>query len=178
MFTRGFAAPEVNAAFEQTRGLIEHAEALGERPEDPWVVFSVLLGFFMANFVAFNAGATREIATQCLSLAERQGAPIPLRIGHSLLGGALVVAGDFSGGRAHLDRAAAICEPDVHDRLIAARFGFDPGTVFLPLRACAQWLLGFPRPHAQMRSKRSSMGAGAITSPPWLRCCTSRGRRS
>jgi hypothetical protein len=54
------------------------------------------------------------------------------------------VAGHFSGGRAHLDRAAAIGEPDVHGRLIAARFGFDPGTVFLPLRACAQWLLGFP----------------------------------
>ena len=42
---------------EQARLLIEQAEALGEPPEDPLLLFSVLYGFWVANFVAFNGDA-------------------------------------------------------------------------------------------------------------------------
>ena len=52
---KGYAAPETKAAAEQARLLLEQAEALGEPPEDPLLLFSVLYGFFAANFVAFNA---------------------------------------------------------------------------------------------------------------------------
>ena len=34
--------------------LIEQAEALGEPPEDPLLLFSVLYGFWFANYVAFK----------------------------------------------------------------------------------------------------------------------------
>ena len=51
---KGFAAPETKAAAERARLLIEQAEALGEPPEDPLLLFSVLYGFWIANFVAFN----------------------------------------------------------------------------------------------------------------------------
>ena len=34
--------------------LIEQAEALGEPPEDPLLLFSVLYGVWVANYVAFN----------------------------------------------------------------------------------------------------------------------------
>ena len=39
---------------ERARLLIEQAEALGEPPEDPLLLFSVLYGFWVASFVAFN----------------------------------------------------------------------------------------------------------------------------
>jgi hypothetical protein len=42
---RGYAAPEVKAAAERARLLIEQAEALGEPPEDPLLLFSVLYTF-------------------------------------------------------------------------------------------------------------------------------------
>src|SRR4029077_12888115 len=42
---RGYAAPETKAAAERARVLIEQAEALGEPPEDPLLLFSVLNGF-------------------------------------------------------------------------------------------------------------------------------------
>ena len=51
---KGYAAPETKAAAERARLLIEQAEALGEPPEDPLLLFSVLYGFWVANFVAFN----------------------------------------------------------------------------------------------------------------------------
>ena len=55
---KGWAAPETKAAVERARLLIEQAEALGEPPEDPLLLFSVLFGVFAANFVAFNGDVT------------------------------------------------------------------------------------------------------------------------
>ena len=42
MHVKGYAAPETKAAAERARLLIEQAEALGEPPEDPLLLFSVL----------------------------------------------------------------------------------------------------------------------------------------
>ena len=70
---KGYAAPETKAAVERARLLIEQAEALGEPPEDPLLLFSVLYGFWVANYVAFNGDALRELAAQFLALAEKQG---------------------------------------------------------------------------------------------------------
>src|ERR1700688_1634824 len=42
---KGDAAPETKAAVEQAHLLVERAEALGEPPEDPLLLFSVLYGF-------------------------------------------------------------------------------------------------------------------------------------
>ena len=78
LHVKGYAAPETKAAVERARLLIEQAEALGEPPEDPLLLFSVLFGFWLAALNAFNGDAVRKLATQFLSLAEKQGATIPL----------------------------------------------------------------------------------------------------
>ena len=57
MHIKGYAAPETRAAAERARLLIEQAEALGEPAEDPLLLFSVLYGFWVANYVAFNGDA-------------------------------------------------------------------------------------------------------------------------
>jgi class 3 adenylate cyclase len=62
MHVKGQAAPETKVALERARLLIEQAEALGEPPEDPLLLFSVLYGFWAANFVAFKGDIMREIA--------------------------------------------------------------------------------------------------------------------
>ena len=82
MHTKGFAAPETKAAVERAHLLIEQAEAHGEPPEDPLLLFSVLYGIVIANSVAFKGGVMRELAAQFLALAEKQGATAPLVIGH------------------------------------------------------------------------------------------------
>ena len=61
MHVKGYAAPETKAAVERARLLIEQAEALGEPPEDPLLLFSVLYGVRIANF-------WRSMAMLCASL--------------------------------------------------------------------------------------------------------------
>jgi hypothetical protein len=97
----------------------------------------------MANFVAFKADAVRELAAQCLSLAQKHGAAIPLVLGHSLLGAAFVVSGDFAEGQAQLHHANSLYDPAEHSQPLSTRFGLD-FTVFLAFRASAHWTLGRP----------------------------------
>jgi len=71
---KGYAAQETKAAMERARLLIERAEALGEPPEDPLLLFSVLYGFWVATFGASNCDVGLELAVQFLALAEKQAA--------------------------------------------------------------------------------------------------------
>ena len=59
MHTRGYGASETKMAFDQTRALIERAEALGEPPEDPLSIFSILYGVWAANFVMLGAALAK-----------------------------------------------------------------------------------------------------------------------
>ena len=64
-------------------------------------------------------------------------------VGHRLLGNTLLVMGDATDARSHLDRALALYDPAVH-RPLATRFGHDVGTATLAFRPLALWLLGYP----------------------------------
>jgi predicted ATPase len=143
LHVKGFAAPETKAAADRARLLIEQAEALGEPTEDPLLLFSVLYSFWVANLVASNGDAARELAVQFLALAEKQGATVPLMIGHRLVGVSLVQTGDIAEGRAHLDQAIALYDPAEH-RPLATRFGQDVRVAALSWRSMALWLLGCP----------------------------------
>jgi class 3 adenylate cyclase/predicted ATPase len=137
---KGFAAPETKAAAERARQLIEQAETLGE---PPLRLFSVLFGFWIANYVAFNGDVIRELATQFLALAEKNGATVPLMIGHRLMGTSLTWTGDIAEGRAHFDQAITLYDPARH-RPLAARFGQDARVAILSYRSLARWMLGNP----------------------------------
>jgi tetratricopeptide (TPR) repeat protein len=140
---KGYAAPETKAAAERARLLIEQAEALGEPPEDPLLLFSVLYGFWVANSAAFNGDAMRELAAQFLGLAEKQGTTAPLMIGHRLMGNSLTCTGDIVEGRAHYNQALALYDPAEH-RQLATRFGQDLRVAIFCYRSLALWILGHP----------------------------------
>ena len=143
MQTKGYAALETNEAFDQARTLIERAEALGEPPEDPLLLFSILYGFWAVNAVAFDGDAMRHLARQFLALAERQKATFPCMLGNRLMGISLFVTGDIVAGKAWLDQAIALYDPAKH-RPLATRFGQDVGVTILIIRALALWTLGYP----------------------------------
>src|SRR4029077_16164711 len=67
MHVKGYAAAETKAAAEQARLMIEQAEALGEPPEDPLLLFSVLYAFWVANDVAFNGDVICDLAAHFLA---------------------------------------------------------------------------------------------------------------
>jgi predicted ATPase len=143
MHTKGFAAPETKAAAERARVLIEQAAAVGEPPEDPLLLFSVLYSFWVASYAAFDGDVIRELADQFLALAKKQVATGPLMIGHRLMGSSLMFTIDIMEGKAHFDLAIALYDPAEH-RLLASRFGQDIGVVILSGRSLALWLLGHP----------------------------------
>jgi class 3 adenylate cyclase/tetratricopeptide (TPR) repeat protein len=140
---KGYAAPETMAAAEQARLLIEQAEAIGEGPEDPLLLFSVLYSFWVARFVAFDGNLMRELASQFLALAEKQGATVPLMIGHRNMGVSLLHTGDFDQACTEIDQAITLFNPAEH-RQLATRFGQDVGVALLFYRSQALWPLGFP----------------------------------
>jgi class 3 adenylate cyclase/predicted ATPase len=143
MHVKGYAAAETRAAAERARLLIEQAEALGEPPEDPLVLFRVLNAFWSANLVAFNGDACRDLAAQYLALAEKQRATVPLMTGHRMMGISLLHTGDIAEGREHLDKALPLYDPAEH-RPPATRFRSEGGVLVLSFRSFALWLLGYP----------------------------------
>jgi predicted ATPase len=143
MQTKGYAAPDTKASLEQARALIEGAEARGEPTEDQLTLFSVLYGFWVANLVAFNGDALRELAAEFLAIAKKRMATVPLMIGHRLVGTSWVLTGDFAEGRAYLDRAIALYVPGEH-RSLATLFASDVRVNILSSRLVALWCLGYP----------------------------------
>ena len=144
MHVKGYAAAETGAAIERARLLIEQAEALGEPPEDPLLLFSVLHAVYIANIVAFNGDACRDLAAQFLALAEKQRATAPLMVGHRMMGTSLLFTGEIAEGRGHFDQAIALYDPAEH-RPLATRFGQDEAVIILVHRSLvALWPLGYP----------------------------------
>jgi hypothetical protein len=143
MHVKGYTAPETRAAAERARLLIEQAEALGELPDDPLLLFSVLYSFWVADYVAFNGEGIRELATQFLRLAEKHGATVPLMVGHRLMGMSLAETGEIAQGREHYNQALALYDPAKH-RPLATLFGQDVRVSVLSYRSRALWILGHP----------------------------------
>jgi predicted ATPase len=140
---KGYAAPETKAAIEQARLLLEQAEALKERPEDPLLLFAVLYGVFIASVAAFNGDVCRDVTAHILELAEKQSASFPKVLGHNLLGASLLYRGDIAEGRVHFDQGLALYDPAAHLPL-ATRFGEDQRVANLSQRSWTLWLLGYP----------------------------------
>ena len=138
---KGLAAPEAKAVAERARLLIEQAEALGEPPEDPRLLFSVLTALWAVDCAAFDGDLVRERAAQILALAEKQGAKVPLMMGIS----GLVLTGNFVEGRVHLDQAIMLYDPVEH-RSLAKRIWIiqDQRVGALMYRSLALFALGYP----------------------------------
>jgi predicted ATPase len=108
---KGYTAPETKAAIEQARLLIEQAEGLGEPPEYPLLLFSVLFGVFVSSVGAFDGDVLRDVTSHILELAERQASSFPRVMGHNFVGFSSMLSGELSDARAHFDQAIALTIP-------------------------------------------------------------------
>jgi predicted ATPase len=141
MYVNGYAAPETKAAAERARFLIERAEAIGEPPKDPLLLFWVFHSFYLAAYINFDGDICRAISTQILSLAEKQPTMTgPRLIAHRLMGTSLLHVGDVATARAHFDRSIGYFSPNERP---GSRFALER-VVALVYRAMTLWLLGYP----------------------------------
>jgi class 3 adenylate cyclase/predicted ATPase len=176
LHVKGYAAAETKAATKQACSLIEQTEALGEPLEDPLLLFSVLYAFWAASCVAFNGDVIRDLAAQFLALAEKQGATVPLMVGHRLMGISFLLTGDIAAGRAHLDRAIALHEAAEQGQP-TTRFAQDAWLGALSYRSLALWLLGYPeaafRDNDDALAKAREIGQAAALMMPLNRIAVS-----
>ena len=140
---KGYAAPETKSAYRRAHDLMKQAEALGESPDDPLMWSSVLRGLWLAAYTAFDGDLMRELAAECLALAEKHGGTAALGGAHRNMGVTLELTGEPAEARAHFDRSLALYDPAA-DRPRAARFGLDGRVSALSCRALTLWLLGYP----------------------------------
>ncbi|MDE5455322.1 AAA family ATPase [Bradyrhizobium sp. CSA112] len=144
MHVKGYGAPETKTAVAQARAFIEQAEQLGEPPDDPSLLLSALFGQWIVNFINFNGDVARELAARFLELGEKEGATVPLMIGHRTMASTLALRGDLVEAEAHYNEALALYRPAEHRRLMT-RFGQDLRVTCLAFRSMASWLLGYPQ---------------------------------
>ena len=138
MGVKGFAHPDVIAAFERARELIVGSAAAGTL-----LHFSVLYGLYAANFVGGRPRPALEQARTFLSLAQAQTQSGLLLMGHRIVGTVLALIGDYAEALTHLERAVAMYKPEEHQDL-AFRFGADIGVSALSSYALALWNRGYP----------------------------------
>ena len=158
MHVKGYAAPETKAAAERARLLIEQAEALGEPPEDPLLLFSVLYGSGSRSLVAFNGDVMLRSCGTFLRAGREARGDGSAHDRASPHGHRLLYTGDFAEAREHFDQAIALYDPAEH-RPLATRFGQDVGWQSCPIGRGPNGCLAIPRPRSQTPSKRSRMRA-------------------
>jgi tetratricopeptide (TPR) repeat protein len=137
-----YSSPAAKAATERARVLIEQAEARGEPLEKPLLLYTMFYLGWATNFGAFNGNALRTLSAQFLALAEKQGAPFPIMLGHSLTGYSLMTTGSPAQARRHLDHAIELYDPAY--RPLSPVFGWDGRTLSLGLRSNVLWFRGYP----------------------------------
>ena len=80
-------ARDQSGCWSQARSLIEKAEALGEPPEDPLLLFSILYGFWVTNYVGHQwrcaAGACRTVPS---ARGKANGDRSRFMVAHRLMG--------------------------------------------------------------------------------------------
>jgi predicted ATPase len=136
MVTKGWGAPEVEQVYARARAL---SRQVGESPE----IFPVLWGLWRFYFVRAQYQTARELAEQCLSLAQRVQDSALRLLAHHALGGTLYYLGGVPSGRAHLEQGLALYERQQHQHL-AFRYGIDLGVWCLSYVAWPLWQLGYP----------------------------------
>jgi len=135
--TKGYTAPEVEQAWTRARELCRR---LGETPQ-LWWVLGGLSGFYQMRGEMQTA---RELAEQCLCLAQRIHSSTPLIWAHNQLGQTLFLLGEFVLAHNHMEQGIALYNPQEHSPLVSGTIPQDPGVSCLCYAAFALWRLGYP----------------------------------
>jgi predicted ATPase len=135
MAVKGFASPDTERAYARARELCQQ---LGETPQ----FFPVLHGLWRFHMVRAQFQATRELAEQLFSLAQRAEDPALLLEAHRVMGQTMYWLGELAPARAHFEQAIALYDPQKHSSH-AFVYGQDPGVYCRGFAAWATWMLGY-----------------------------------
>lgn len=152
--TKGYAADDVGKVYTRAREL---SRQIGESSQ----LFPVLFGLWRFYLQRAELLTARELAEQCLSLAERMRDPVRLLRAHNTLGVTLFYQGEFIAACAHLEQGITLY--DSQQRRSLARVQ-DPVIACLAYAAWTLWHLGYPD-QALKRSQEALVMAEELAHP-------------
>jgi len=136
MATKGSAAPEVERVYARVHALCRQ---VGETPQ----LLPALIGLQLFREVQGDLQTARELAEQCLSLAQRAQDADSLLWANFALGQTLFQFGDLGSARAHLEQGLAFYDPQKHFSPACHPLA-DVGAACLCWLAFVLWSLGYP----------------------------------
>ena len=156
MATKGYGAPEVEQTYTRARELCRE---IGETAP----LFPVLMGLRRAHILQAKLQTARQLAQECLALAEAAGDPALALEAHCGLGVIRCFQGEFVESRVHTERGMALYDAREHLRH-ALTYGDDPGVGCLSYAGLALWFLGYPDQAAE-KIRAACQLAEALTHP-------------
>ena len=105
MATKGAGASEVERIYARARALCQQ---VGETPQ----LFPVLYGLWLFYLVRAQLQTARQLGEELLTLAQRMQDVTLLLEAHRALGTSLFYLGELVPGRAHLEQAITLYDPD------------------------------------------------------------------
>jgi predicted ATPase len=135
MALKGFASPDTERAYARARELCQQ---VGETPN----LFPVLHGLWRFHMVRAQFQATRELAEQLFSLAQRAEDPALLLEAHRVMGQTMYWLGKMDAAKKYFQQGLALYNPQKH-RSHAFVYGQDPAVYCRGFAAWATWMLGY-----------------------------------
>jgi predicted ATPase len=139
--------PEWQNAFTRARELCQKTGQTAQ-------LSRVLDELAILHYVRAEYQTARELAEEALSLAQEDGDPLLVAVGHWCLGFTLYSLGEYATARDHLQQVISFYQPQQHHRQLLLLRGSDVGTSALVYDACCLWCLGYPE-QALQRSQEA-----------------------
>jgi class 3 adenylate cyclase/predicted ATPase len=137
MSAKGWAAPEVRAAYTRARHLCQQ---VGDTPQ----LFPVLRGLWEVYQVRGELQPALELANQLLTLAQRGHDAVLLVEAHNAQWQTWLPLGEFVPTREHIEQGLALYNLAQHRANAFLYGGYDPGVACWSCRAWTLWFLGYP----------------------------------
>ncbi len=134
LMIKGHTAPEVEQAYAWAYELCQQAG-------DPAQYFSALVGMWRFHLGQAHLRIARQLAEQCLTLAEEHQDPNLFQEAHLMLGLTLFYLGEFVLALEHLKPSLELYQNQSHDELRLSG-GTEPGVICLLVMAWTLWKLG------------------------------------
>jgi predicted ATPase/class 3 adenylate cyclase len=153
---KGYEAPEVEQVYTRAQQLCQQVGDNSQR-------FSVLVGLRRLYFGRAQLQTAREVAEECLTLAQDLPNPAFRQEAHAILGTTLLYQGELLSACTHLEQGLAVRPPQA-GRSLAFSDSTDPEVFCLTQLSWALWMLGFPE-QALTRSRQACALAQKLSHP-------------
>ena len=158
--SKGYAAPEVEAAYSRANEL---CEKIGETPQ----LLPVIYGLWAFFFVRAQHSEALRLATQLVTLGGEAQDRSLLMQGHTALGEVLTSCGKFGEAMKHFGELESLYDLGEH-RPLAFIFGQDAKVMALSWSSLNLWLQGYPE--EAVRASEDALRLAEEVDHPFSRC--------